>query len=81
MKQDSSKDHNESPKRSVDLGQPILLTEYETAKLLQVSVQLLRKWRSKGAGPEHVKLGKCVRYSRNDVVTFIALLKASHSRA
>ena len=62
------------------MEQPILLTEYEAAKLLRVSVQLLRKWRSKGAGPEHVKLGKCVRYARNDVLAFIASLKTSHAR-
>src|SRR6476646_7259808 len=40
-----------------------LLTELEAAKLLRVSVQLLRKWRGKGEGPEYMKFGKCVRYS------------------
>lgn len=64
------------------MEQQFLLNEHETAKLLRVSVQLLRKWRGNGTGPEHVKLGKCVRYSRNDVEIFVAGLKAdAHARA
>jgi hypothetical protein len=57
------------------MEQQLLLNEYETAKLLRVSVQLLRKWRANRKGPEHLKLGKCVRYSFADVESFIASLK------
>lgn len=64
------------------MEQQLLLNEHETAELLRVSVQLLRKWRANGAGPEHVKLGKCVRYSRTDVESFVVALKAdAHARA
>lgn len=50
---------------------PQLLTEHETAKILRVSVQLLRKWRALGSGPKHIKLGKCVRYATVDLDQFI----------
>jgi hypothetical protein len=54
------------------MDETLLLNEREAAKLLRVSVQLLRKWRSNHNGPEHIKLGKCVRYRRRDVENFIA---------
>jgi hypothetical protein len=54
------------------MEQQNLLNEHEAAKLLRVSVQLLRKWRAIGSGPKHIKLGKCVRYSIGDVEGFIA---------
>jgi hypothetical protein len=50
----------------------ILMNEREAAKTLRVSVQLLRKWRSSGDGPNHIKLGKCVRYAVRDIEEFIA---------
>jgi predicted DNA-binding transcriptional regulator AlpA len=57
------------------MEQQPLLNEHEAAKLLRVSVQLLRKWRANRTGPEHIKLGKCVRYAFSDVERFIASLK------
>ena len=48
-----------------------LLNERETAKLLRISVQLLRKWRAIGSGPKYKKLGKCVRYSPDDVKHYL----------
>jgi len=44
-----------------------LLNEREAARLLRISVQLLRKWRANGGGPGHIKLEKCVRYSLADI--------------
>ena len=58
------------------MEQQQLLNEHEAAALLRVSVQLLRKWRATGAGPGHIKLGKCVRYAVNDVQGFIESLKS-----
>ena len=49
-----------------------LLNEREAAHLLQISVQLLRKWRANGTGPEHIKLGKCVRYTMQDIQQYTA---------
>ncbi len=64
------------------MEQQLLLNEHEAATILRVSVQLLRKWRGKGIGPGHVKLGKCVRYSRSDVEAFVESLRAgARSRA
>jgi predicted DNA-binding transcriptional regulator AlpA len=57
---------------SKSLQEP-LLNERETAKLLRVSVQLLRKWRAKGMGPEYSKLGgKLVRYDPGALIQWIA---------
>lgn len=47
------------------------LNERETAKVLRISVQLLRKWRANGTGPEYIKLGKCVRYSMSDIELYV----------
>lgn len=49
-----------------------LLTERETAELLRISVQLLRKWRASGTGLKHKKLGKCVRYSLDEVKRYLS---------
>jgi hypothetical protein len=49
-----------------------LLTEREAAKVLRISVQLLRKWRALGEGPEYIKLGKCVRYAEHSLARFLA---------
>jgi hypothetical protein len=49
-----------------------LLNERETAKFLRVSVQLLRRWRGNGTGPQHIKLSKCVRYEVGELARFIA---------
>jgi hypothetical protein len=39
-----------------------ILTETETAKLLQVSRKTLQEWRKEDKGPEFEKVGKSVRY-------------------
>lgn len=40
-----------------------LLTESETAKILDVEVTTLATWRGQRKGPDHVKLGKAVFYT------------------
>jgi hypothetical protein len=40
-----------------------LLTESETARILDVEVTTLATWRGQRKGPEHVKLGKGVFYT------------------
>jgi hypothetical protein len=40
-----------------------LLTENETAKILDVEVTTLATWRGQRKGPDHVKLGKSVFYT------------------
>lgn len=50
---------------------PRLLTEPEAAKLLCMTPAALRKARSRGDGPPHIKLGSRVRYLPGDVVEYM----------
>ena len=47
------------------------LNEREAANMLGCSVALLRKWRSCGEGPAFVKIGRLVRYRREDIDVFL----------
>jgi predicted DNA-binding transcriptional regulator AlpA len=49
-----------------------LLTPKETSQLVKISIHTLAKWRSKGQGPDYVKTGKSVKYSRDTVNTWIS---------
>jgi hypothetical protein len=48
-----------------------LLNELQTARILKVSVQLLRKLRAAGGGPEYIKVGRCVRYTLSGIESYI----------
>jgi len=43
------------------------MTEKEVAKLLNVSLACLRRWRLEGRGPKFRKFGSLVRYRGEDV--------------
>ena len=63
---------DEIPSQSLDQQEPTaLMTEAEAAKLLRVSIGLLRKWRSTGEGPKFIKLIKLVRYEMSDLQEFV----------
>jgi excisionase family DNA binding protein len=49
-----------------------LVTEDEAASLLRVSITSIRRWRREGRGPVYRKLGRSVRYRRDDLADFIA---------
>ena len=49
-----------------------LVTEDETARLLRVSLTSVRRWRREGRGPVYRKIGRSVRYRREDLADFIA---------
>lgn len=55
--------------------EPVLLHPREVAKRLQIAVGTLANMRSRGTGPQFVKIGDPetgrVRYLENDVVDFI----------
>ena len=58
----------------------VLLTEDEVAALLQVTVKAVQGWRYRGGGPRFVKVGRCVRYRREDLQGFVqAALRTSTS--
>ena len=48
-----------------------LLREFDVAKLRPTSPGTLRNWRSKGRGPEWVKVGGSVRYRPSALEAFV----------
>ena len=48
-----------------------LLTVQQVAELTGLSVETLNQWRSQGVSLPYIKLGKAVRYLRNDVERYI----------
>lgn len=48
-----------------------LLKEKEVAKLLNMSVATIRKWRCCGQGPRFVKIAHSIRYRSEDVQAFM----------
>ena len=46
---------------------PALINETEAARILDLSVKTLRRWRWAGQGPRFVKVGTCVRYAVADL--------------
>jgi predicted site-specific integrase-resolvase len=49
-----------------------LMTEVDAARLLQVSLASVRRWRREGRGPVFRKLGRAVRYRPDDLSDFVA---------
>ncbi|CAN5441981.1 hypothetical protein BH10ACT4_BH10ACT4_13190 [soil metagenome] len=49
---------------------PIILTQDEVAAILQVPVRTLEDWRLSRSGPRYRKIGRHVRYERDDVITW-----------
>ena len=49
-----------------------LVTEGEAASLLRVSLTSVRRWRREGRGPVYRKMGRSVRYRRDDLADFVA---------
>ena len=56
---------NQSPSRA-------LVNETNAALFLDVSPRTLQAWRIRGEGPAFVKLGRSVRYDRDELYRFIA---------
>ena len=48
-----------------------ILGERDVAQMLGCSVALLRKWRLSGNGPAYLKIGRLVRYRREDIDAFL----------
>lgn len=49
----------------------ILLTEEETASLLNLSKRTLQAWRGRGCGPRFIKVGRSIRYRSENVQEFV----------
>jgi predicted DNA-binding transcriptional regulator AlpA len=50
---------------------PLVFTEAEAAKRLQISVSTLRRWRQKNCAPPHLRIGGILRYSAADLQAFV----------
>jgi hypothetical protein len=48
-----------------------LLTEAQTADVLNVSMRTLQAWRVRGGGPLFVRAGRAVRYRRRDLLVWV----------
>jgi predicted DNA-binding transcriptional regulator AlpA len=48
-----------------------LLSDHDVARIMQISVVTLWRWRSNGTGPKYRKLGKAIRYTREDLAAWI----------
>lgn len=48
-----------------------LLTPKEVETLFKIKTGTLANWRSQGKGPQYHKIGRTVRYKRNDVEEWI----------
>jgi len=56
-----------------------LVTEGEAASLLRVSLTSVRRWRREGRGPVYRKIGRSVRYRRDDLADFIAASRCTET--
>ena len=54
-----------------ELGGTALLTEREVASYFRLSVRTLQNWRVTGGGPEFIKLGARVLYSREKITAYL----------
>lgn len=54
-----------------------LLTEYQAAEILQLRVTTLRRWRFNKQGPIYLKLGRAVRYQKDDLVQWFEQSKVT----
>jgi hypothetical protein len=56
---------------SIRLDPDALLTECAAAEILNLSIRTLQSWRLRGAGPDYVRAGRAIRYSRRDLINWI----------
>jgi hypothetical protein len=54
-----------------------LLTPEDVATLLQVTVNTLQNWRYNGRGPIFSRVGGIIRYTREDINTFVTSSRQS----
>ena len=67
-------------RRTPSVADPVLLTEDEAAQLLKIQPATLATWRVKGRpNLPFVRVGRCVRYRRQDILAFIEGHLASHT--
>ena len=64
--------HNPSPVNpQFPPKMPVTMNEQQVAEYLSMSVGSVRKWRRLGGGPKFIKIGRSVRYRREDVEAWL----------
>jgi hypothetical protein len=53
------------------------LNDVEAAKIADMSPQTFRNWRFQGRGPAYIKVGRSVRYSLKDLISWLEGRKIS----
>jgi predicted DNA-binding transcriptional regulator AlpA len=66
-----------NPLQLPDLHQ--MLTEQDAADVLCQSVRTLQKWRVNGFGPSYFKIGRSVRYRRDELTAWIESRRRAHT--
>lgn len=56
----------------LDTNEHVLMTLVEVAEFLRTPPATLRYWRHLGIGPKSFKLGRTVRYWRDDVMSWLS---------
>jgi excisionase family DNA binding protein len=65
--------HNSPPVNPPFLPKvPEMMNDQQVAEYLNMSAASLRKWRRLGGGPKFLKIGRSVRYRREDVETWLS---------
>lgn len=59
--------HNQRPLRDTET----LLAEVYAAELLGLSSRTLQAWRSRNEGPPYVRVGRAIRYRRQDLLNWV----------
>lgn len=66
-----------SPYQLPDMHQ--MLSEQQAADTLCQSVRTLQKWRVTGFGPAYFKIGRSVRYRRQELLDWIESRRRAHT--
>lgn len=55
-----------------------LLKEYQVARLLNMSLGVVRKWRKEGSGPPYMRIGNnTIRYRESDIKVWLKSKESS----
>ncbi len=61
--------NQETTQRSISLR--VAFTTREAASYLGLAVSTLNKWRCYGTGPKYLKLGRAIRYTKDELDIFL----------
>lgn len=71
--------HKSTYTATADIQPP--LNEHAAARAIGVSVVTLRRMRRRGTGPEFLKIGALIRYSRQAIIDYLDSCRVGGGRA